>query len=100
MFLSLPFVIKLAVTVAVFRRLWTTDAFVWVSFLKNSKEDFGVRMWQLLSLCALLFFLLADVSIPTSVAALSIVAFADTVVRKLSELNGTAHGILEPERKF
>jgi len=99
MFPAIPFVVKLALAGIVFRRLWTTDTFVWFTFLKNSKEDFGVRMWQLLSLAALGIFLLVELPLMASLAALSVTVLADTVVCKLSALNGVVHGMLQVESK-
>jgi hypothetical protein len=93
----IPFVLKLAIAGAVFKQLWTTDAFVWFTFLKNDKEDFGVRMWQLLSLVSLGIFLLVEMPLMASVVALFISVSTDTVVRKLSELNGLVHGMLDVE---
>jgi|ERR1051325_60484 hypothetical protein len=93
----LPFVLKLAIASAVFKRLWTTDAFVWFTFLKNDKEDFGVRMWQLSSLLSLGVFLLVEMSLVGSIVALLVSALTDTVVRRLSELNGLVHGMLDVE---
>lgn len=93
----MPFVVKLAFAGVMFKRLWMTDAFVSFAFMKNSRQDFGVRMWQLSALLALGVFLLAEMSLPASLAALSVSFIADTVVRKLSEMNGVVHGLFDPD---
>ena len=97
MFADIPFILKLAIASALFKRLWTTDAVIWFTYLKNSNEDFGVRMWQLLSFISLVVFLLVGMPLMALLVALLVSVMADTVARKLSELNGVAHGMLDAE---